>query len=274
VTVRALGWVPIALCLGLDTIALLSGIAFADPQSPLAALPLFALWGLGSGLAAGLLAWLFEGPKVRRLPESVATALLFTVALAATFVVGVTWKGALLDAGMERSDAVALTWVAAGAAHAFAIVHYRRRLVAPHAPSTRPPPGAPRLTVLYDAACPFCVGCMEWMENQPAHVHLRFLPSDSPEARRRFGALPWLGRELCVVGERGEIWVGPAAFLLCMWALVRWRDWAERLASGALAPVAGWFFALLSRERRHLAFWFGHAACTGGRCGAARSVYR
>ena len=67
---------------------------------------------------------------------------------------------------------------------------------------------------------------------------LAFVACTGSEARARYGDIPWLGDELIVVGDGGEVWVGPAAFLTCLWALVEWRAWSYRLAGPAFAPLA------------------------------------
>jgi predicted DCC family thiol-disulfide oxidoreductase YuxK len=126
-----------------------------------------------------------------------------------------------------------------------------------------------RLTILYDADCAVCLRCRAWMEGQPAYVALEFLGARSPEARRRYGAVPWLGEELVVVADDGSVWVGPAAFLVCLWALVEWREWSYRLSGPALVPLASRFFQLLSARRQRLAVWLAGETCEGGRCGAA-----
>ena len=111
-----------------------------------------------------------------------------------------------------------------------------------------------RLLVLYDADCPLCVRCRRWLEEQETWVPLSFLAATSDEARRRFlGPLPWLGEELVVVSDRGEAWVGPAAFLMCMWATRRYRDWSYRLAGPGFAPMAERFFEAISSRRRSIA---------------------
>lgn len=122
------------------------------------------------------------------------------------------------------------------------------------------------LTVLYDAHCGLCVRCVSWMQEQRALVPLRFLPCGSPEARERYGVIPWLGEELVVVGDAGEVWAGPAAFLVCLWALEAWRERADALASSALAPLAERFFAALSSRRRTLAALLFPDPCEGGTC--------
>ena len=108
-----------------------------------------------------------------------------------------------------------------------------------------------RLTVLYDERCAFCRRCRDWLLAQPCLVEVELLPAGSAEAHARYGALPWLGKELVAVDDQGHAWVGPAAVLTCLWATVRYRSWAYRLSSPRLAPWAERFFMWVSR-RRHL----------------------
>src|SRR5689334_19759995 len=94
------------------------------------------------------------------------------------------------------------------------------------------------LIVLYDDACPFCVSCRRWLEARDAWMRLRFLPCRSAFARQQFGSIPGLVSELVVVDSRGRYWVGPAAFLVCGWALSAFSGIAEILASELLWPLA------------------------------------
>ena len=126
-----------------------------------------------------------------------------------------------------------------------------------------------RLTVLYDAGCPICVRCRDWMAREPAYVELELIACDSREARARYGQVPWLGEELVVVSDRGEVWAGPSAFLVCLWALRDWREWSYRLSGPTLAPLAERFFHALSSRRRRIAAWLGWEACPDGRCTVA-----
>ena len=125
------------------------------------------------------------------------------------------------------------------------------------------------LTVLYDPGCGLCQRCRTWMLGQASYVPLAFLPCSGEEARRRFGDLPWVGDELVVVGDGGEVWAGPAAFLVCLWALVDWREWSYRLAGPAFAPLAERFFLVLSSRRRAVGALFDHR-CADGRCHLGR----
>jgi predicted DCC family thiol-disulfide oxidoreductase YuxK len=121
------------------------------------------------------------------------------------------------------------------------------------------------LTVLYDPACSLCRRCRAWMEGQERYLPLRFLACTGEEARKAYGNIPWLEDELVVVGDGGEVWVGPAAFLVCLWALVDWREWSFRLAGPAFAPLAEKFFLFLSSKRRNVAALFDHD-CQDGSC--------
>ena len=124
------------------------------------------------------------------------------------------------------------------------------------------------LTILYDADCKVCRRLARWLEAQPAFMRLELLACGSPEALDRFGELrPWLCRELVVVNDRGEVWIGAAAFLVCLWSLRTWRGWSDALSHPWLLPATEAFFKRLSAGRRWLAPWQGSHACEGRHCG-------
>ena len=121
------------------------------------------------------------------------------------------------------------------------------------------------LTVLFDPTCSLCQRCRTWMLSETSYVPLTFLPCSGDEARRRYGDIPWLADELVVVGDGGEVWAGTAAFLICLWALRDWREWSLRLSGPAFAPLARWFFHVVSSQRRSVAALFAHR-CEDGSC--------
>lgn len=121
------------------------------------------------------------------------------------------------------------------------------------------------LTVVYDENCALCRRCRHWLETQPTHVRLEFLAAGSEEARRRYGGLPWLGSELVVASAAGEVWVGPAAFLMALWSTKEYRPWSYRLSGKAFAPMAEWFFRTVSSNRRMLGRLV-RDDCEDGRC--------
>ena len=106
------------------------------------------------------------------------------------------------------------------------------------------------LYVVYDSHCGLCTEVKGWMAKEPSFFDLRFLASDSNEVRDKIVGLP--DGELAVVSDTGEVWLGDNAFILCLWALRRYRDWARRLASPMLRPMAGRVFAALSENRHNI----------------------
>jgi predicted DCC family thiol-disulfide oxidoreductase YuxK len=122
------------------------------------------------------------------------------------------------------------------------------------------------LLVLYDEQCALCRRCHQWLEGQATHVPLHFLPAGGDVARREFGDVPWLGADLVVVDDHNNVWAGPAAFLMCLWATVDYRAWSYRLSGKALAPLAERFFHFVSSNRKAIGRVVGSNDCPDGRC--------
>ncbi|MEA2749562.1 MAG: hypothetical protein QOI41_3705 [Myxococcales bacterium] len=121
-----------------------------------------------------------------------------------------------------------------------------------------------RLTVLYDGTCALCVRCRDFLASSRTLVPLELLASQSRDARERYGSVPWLGEELVVVSDEGDVWVGPAAFLVSMWALAEYREWSYRLSGPAFAPLAERFFVALSSRRKRIAGFLRKPRCEDG----------
>jgi predicted DCC family thiol-disulfide oxidoreductase YuxK len=121
-----------------------------------------------------------------------------------------------------------------------------------------------RLTVLYDGTCALCVRCRDFLAASRTLVPLELLSCQSRDARERYGSVPWLGEELVVISDEGDVWVGPAAFLVAMWALADYREWSYRLSGPAFAPLAERFFVALSSRRRRIASFFAKPRCDDG----------
>lgn len=106
------------------------------------------------------------------------------------------------------------------------------------------------LTILYDESCGLCRRAKDWLLTQPCRLPVELLPAGAPAVRSRYAAVePWLGRELVVVDDRGRAWVGPPAFLMCLWATARYRSASHSLARPSRAPLAERFFRLVSDKR-------------------------
>ncbi len=110
-----------------------------------------------------------------------------------------------------------------------------------------------RLTVLFDSHCGFCRRCAGWLARQEQAVSIELLPADAPLVRLRYPRLDVGARdELVVVSDEGGIYRGDRAFLMCLWALVDYREWSVRLARPPLRGLARRAFELLSSRRRDL----------------------
>lgn len=111
------------------------------------------------------------------------------------------------------------------------------------------------LTVLYDARCRLCRAARRWLARNDHLIPLRFVPAGSPEARRRFPGLDHAAtlREVTVVADTGQFWMGDGAWLACLWALRAYRGLSHRLASPRMLPVARWVVSTAAglRERQY-----------------------
>ena len=104
------------------------------------------------------------------------------------------------------------------------------------------------LFVVYDSRCGICTELKAWLSRQSAYIALHFVAMASEEARARFPMLR-LSEELVVVADTGEAWMGDRAWIICLWALREYRDWAQRLSTPAMMPLARQAFLVLSSHR-------------------------
>ena len=109
-------------------------------------------------------------------------------------------------------------------------------------------------TVLYDAHCPLCRAARHWLATRAQLVPLDFVPAGSAQARGRFPELDHTAtlRDLTVIADSGEVYVGDAAWLACLWSLADYRGLAERLARPRLLPLARRIVAGASGLRERL----------------------
>jgi predicted DCC family thiol-disulfide oxidoreductase YuxK len=123
----------------------------------------------------------------------------------------------------------------------------------PDAPAPQPTDAV--LTVLYDDRCTLCRRARSWLAGQPKYVSMAFVAAGSNEAKRRFPDLDHGStlEELTVVGWGGEVYRGGKAWVMCLWALKRYRSAALRLSEPETLPVARRLIAWVSRNRFRIA---------------------
>jgi len=129
-----------------------------------------------------------------------------------------------------------------------------------------------RLTVIYDDHCELCIRCSRWMSEQPTHVEMRFLPSSDPQVFDLYGELPWYRLELMVITDTGAAWVGSSAFIMCLWATMRYHQTSYRLSGSALAPLAERFFHTVSSNRSTVSGMLRPSGCDDGSCSNELSI--
>jgi predicted DCC family thiol-disulfide oxidoreductase YuxK len=120
-----------------------------------------------------------------------------------------------------------------------------------------------KLYVLYDSRCGLCTWAKQWLMRQPSSIHLTFIPAGSRLAGQLFPGLDRPGEcpeELVVVSDDGGVYREGSAWIMCLFALEEYRDWANRLAHPLLRPLARQAFALLSRERSRISRWLSLAS--------------
>ena len=97
-----------------------------------------------------------------------------------------------------------------------------------------------KLYVLFDASCGLCVRSARWLNKQPAFLEVQAIPSGSHKAAKLFPGLRTAPtpEELVVIADTGEVYRDLSAWLMCLYALKRYRSWAIRLSRPGWKPLA------------------------------------
>ncbi len=116
-----------------------------------------------------------------------------------------------------------------------------------------------KLYVFYDGECGLCRHAKAWLESQEQWVPLQLLAYQSPEAARICPMLPQLqaAREMVVMSDQGGLYRGSDGWIMCFWALARYRGLAYRVAGGHLRKHAATVYRLISERRYSISRIFG-----------------
>jgi len=97
-----------------------------------------------------------------------------------------------------------------------------------------------KLFILYDAQNEFALRCRHWLGDNPSFLPLEFIPFQSPELLAKIPGVEAYksSHHLLVVSNEGAVYAGPQAFIMCLYALEKYRDWAGRLSTPELLPFA------------------------------------
>src|SRR5580698_7873027 len=111
-----------------------------------------------------------------------------------------------------------------------------------------------KLYVLYDPKCELCSRLKDWLLVQRSWIGLKLIPADTPTARTMFPELERIAspNDLAVISDEGAVYLNDRAWIMVLYALEEYRDWAARLTHPLLMPLARQAFAALSKNRHTL----------------------
>src|SRR5271167_3494821 len=113
------------------------------------------------------------------------------------------------------------------------------------------------LYVLYDPKCELCCRLKDWLQEQRSWIGLQVLPAGSETARKMFPELERIAgqNDLAVISDEGAVYLNDRAWIMVLFALDEYRDWAARLTHPLLMPLARQAYAALSKNRHLLSRW-------------------
>ena len=114
-----------------------------------------------------------------------------------------------------------------------------------------------KLYVLYDPKCELCLRLKDWLLVQRSWLGLSLVPAGSEIARAMFPGLENIstGDDLAVISDEGEVYLNNAAWIMALYALEEYREWARRLAHPLVAPFVRQAFAMISQNRHAISRW-------------------
>jgi predicted DCC family thiol-disulfide oxidoreductase YuxK len=114
-----------------------------------------------------------------------------------------------------------------------------------------------KLYVLYDPKCELCQRLKDWLLIQRSWLGLCMVPAGSEKAKKMFPELQQIAstNDLAVVSDEGQVYLNNNAWIMALYALEEYRDWACRMAHPLLAPLARQAFAAISRNRYAISRW-------------------
>jgi predicted DCC family thiol-disulfide oxidoreductase YuxK len=111
-----------------------------------------------------------------------------------------------------------------------------------------------KLYVLYDPKCEVCCRLKNWILVQRSWVGLAVIEQGSEKAKRLFPELDRIAtkEDLAVISDDGAVYLNDRAWIMVLYAMVEYREWASRLTHPLLMPLARQAFAALSKNRHFI----------------------
>ena len=114
-----------------------------------------------------------------------------------------------------------------------------------------------KLYVLYDPKCQLCCRLKDWILIQRSWIGIALVEAGSEKAKRLFPELEQIAckDDLAVISDEGAVYLNDRAWIMVLFAMVEYRDWAARLTHPLLMPLARQAFAALSKNRHSISSW-------------------
>jgi predicted DCC family thiol-disulfide oxidoreductase YuxK len=114
-----------------------------------------------------------------------------------------------------------------------------------------------KLYVFYDPKCELCCRLRNWILVQRSWIGLAVIEAGSDKAKRLFPELERIAtlEDLAVISDEGAVYLNDRAWIMVLFAMVEYRDWAARLSHPLLMSLARQAFAALSKNRHYLSRW-------------------
>jgi predicted DCC family thiol-disulfide oxidoreductase YuxK len=118
-----------------------------------------------------------------------------------------------------------------------------------------------KLYVLYDPKCELCERLKDWLLVQRSWLGLCMVPAGSERAQKMFPELDKVAscNDLVVVSDEGQVYLNNSAWIMALYALDEYREWAYRLAHPMVAPFVRQAFEMISKNRYAISRWLGQA---------------
>ena len=117
-----------------------------------------------------------------------------------------------------------------------------------------------KLYVLYDPKCELCERLKDWLLVQRTWLGLCMVPAGSEKACAMFPELEKIasGNDLAVISDSGEVYLNNSAWIMALYALEDYREWACRLAHPMIASFARQAFEMISKNRHAISRWLSN----------------
>jgi len=114
-----------------------------------------------------------------------------------------------------------------------------------------------KLYVLYDPKCELCERLKDWLLIQRSWLGLCLVPAGSDKAQKMFPELEQVAtcNDLVVISDDGQVYLNNSAWIMTLYALEDYRDWACRLAHPLILPFVRQAFDMISKNRYAISRW-------------------